>query len=455
MERISLNQITEAVSGVINAPFDDEIADVCIDTRKITPGCLFIAIKGEHYDGHDFIEEAYAKGAVAVVSEKKYVTTKPLIHVIDTRQALLDLAAYYRRLFSIDVVGITGSVGKTSTKEMVYAVLASQYKTVKTKGNLNNEIGMPMTLFSLDNSYEAAVVEMGMSDYGEISRLSRTLKPTIGIITNIGISHIQNFGSMENILKAKLEILDGMDQDTPLILNKDDDLLCDYIEKEKYNEILSFGINNTTADVKASNIIHHNMSAEFDVHCFGQHIHVTIPVMGKHNVYNTLAAVCVGLVLKIPLNKICESFQNYQNAPLRQNIYENNGIKILEDCYNASPDSIQAALDVLQEIPCEGKRVAVLGDMLELGEYSEQAHRSVGKHVAEANIDLLICYGKEAMQIKESAIINGMVYAHYFESKNTLIDFIRQNIYKGDAILFKASRGIKLEEVLQEVFKEC
>lgn len=444
MEKLTLQSIRTAVGG--SGGYDCPIENICIDTRKLTKNCLYIAIKGENFDGHNFIEDAFKLGASAVMSEKPINHEKAIL-VTDTKIALLELAKYYRSLFSVFTVGVTGSVGKTSTKEMIYTILNAKGKTLKTQGNLNNEIGMPLTIFGLENDCQNAVFEMGMSDFGEIETLSSICKPSVGIITNIGFSHIETLKTQENILKAKLEILKGMGSDAPLVLNGDDDLLKTVRSKIDH-PIIYYGFDQT-ADITATNIKQDAMKTSFTVNFYGKTIEAEIPTVGKHNVKNALAGFCIGLLAEIPPEQIVGAMKWYKNSGMRQNISYLDGVTIIEDCYNASPDSMAAAIDVVKSVECTGNRVCVLGDMLELGEKSEELHLEVGKMVARANVDMLLCYGEQAKNIKRGAIIIGMKNVMHFEDKESLASYIKANITRGDVIIYKASRGMRLEEVIK------
>ncbi|WMJ23763.1 UDP-N-acetylmuramoyl-tripeptide--D-alanyl-D-alanine ligase [Paludicola sp. MB14-C6] len=447
MERLSLQAIKNAVNGC--GEYDCEIESVCIDTRKIEPNCLYIAIKGENFDGHTFIEQALQSGANAVLSEKPIEGESRIIVVEDTKQALLDLAKYYKSLFHVFTVGVTGSVGKTSTKEMIYTILNAKGKTLKTQGNFNNEIGMPMTMFALGKEYENAVLEMGMSDFGEISALTKVCTPNVGVITNIGVSHIETLKTQENILKAKLEITDGMEHDATLVLNADDPFLSK-VNTMIDRPVLYYGIE-ASADVTASDIVQNETSTSFTINYYGKSIQAEIPTIGKHNVKNALAGFCVGLLADIPPEQIVASMKWYKNANMRQNVKKINGIIVIEDCYNASPDSMNAAIDVISNTNCNGRRFCVLGDMLELGDISEEAHVEVGKMVGRSRVDVLLCYGELAKEIKRGAIMMGMKNVFHFEEKENLVDYIKANVEPGDAIIYKASRGMKLEEVILAV----
>lgn len=451
MEKISLKEIARAVNSNIDSEI--YIDEICTDTRKIKEGSLFIAIKGENFDGHDFIEQAFEKGAAAVISSRK-IERENVVLVADTKRALLDLARYYLSRFSVFTVGVTGSVGKTSTKEMIYSILSYKAKTLKTEGNFNNEIGMPMTIFNIDASYKNAVFEMGMSDFGEILDLTKVARPNAGVITNIGVSHIETLGSRENILKAKLEIAEGMGHDAPLILNKDDKLL-ETVSMKLDRPVIYYGIDNKTSDVVASDIKSENGKTSFDISFFGRTIKASIPTVGRHNVLNALAGFCVGLVAEMEAEEIVKAMKDYQNSGMRQNISKIGERTVIADCYNASPDSMKSAIDVITSLDCEGKRVCVFGDMLELGELTKEAHLEVGKKVGrDGRIDMLLCYGERAEDIKRGAMQIGMKNVRWFKEKDELTGFILNNVKKGDAIIYKASRGMKLEEVMNAVNKE-
>lgn len=447
METLRVSEIAKVCGGEFN--IDTEITSVAIDTRKIEKGCLFICIKGERFDAHRFIDEAFEKGAAAVMISEDVKIDKPYIKVDDTAKQMLSLAGYYRSKFDIPIVALTGSVGKTTTKEFTHLVVNSKYKAIKTLGNLNNEIGLPQMLFMLDSSTEAAVIEMGMNHFGEIHRLSTATQPTVGIITNIGVSHIENLGSREGILEAKLEILDGLKKGAPLLLNGDNDLLST-VKNDDY-KIYFYAVDND-ADFKAVDIKENPNTTSFTVQYFGKEQKITIPAIGKHNVYNALAAFAVGILLDIDAETAADALKNYEPSGMRQKVVEINGITSIEDCYNASPDSMKAGITTLAGIQA-CKKIAVLSDMLELGEYSEQAHYDVGTMAAENKIDYLLCVGSDAKYIVDGARDNGLLKAYLFDSKQSLTDKLFEIAEKGDAVLFKASRGMKLEEVISEIYK--
>lgn len=447
METLRVSEIAKVCGGEFN--IDTEITSVAIDTRKIEKGCLFICIKGDRFDAHRFIDEAFEKGAAAVMISEDVKIDKPYIKVDDTAKQMLSLAGYYRSKFDIPIVALTGSVGKTTTKEFTHLVVNSKYKAIKTLGNLNNEIGLPQMLFMLDSSTEAAVIEMGMNHFGEIHRLSTATQPTVGIITNIGVSHIENLGSREGILEAKLEILDGLKKGAPLLLNGDNDLLST-VKNNDY-KIYFYAVDND-ADFKAVDIKENPNTTSFTVQYFGKEQKITIPAIGKHNVYNALAAFAVGILLDIDAETAADALKTYEPSGMRQKVVEINGITSIEDCYNASPDSMKAGITTLAGIQA-CKKIAVLSDMLELGEYSEQAHYDVGTMAAENKIDYLLCVGSDAKYIVDGARDNGLLNAYLFDSKQSLTDKLFEIAEKGDAVLFKASRGMKLEEVISEIYK--
>ncbi len=448
MKKLNLFEIAAAVGA--NADFDGVVSEICTDTRDLKEGSLFVALEGENFDGHNFAQTAVELGAAAVMCQKNTGCSKELM-VPDTRKALLDLAAYYRGLFDIPVVGVTGSVGKTTIKEMTHAVLSKKYNTLKNEGNLNNEIGLPETIFNLDDSHEAAVLEMGMSAPGEISRLSKTARPSIGIIGNIGVSHLENLGTRDNILKAKLEILDGMENDAPLILNGDDDLL--YNAKIKENPIFYYGIDNKFCRFKAYDIESDENGSSFiiDFGCGEQRVY--LPAIGRHNIYNAMAAFSVGFLLGVEPQSAADALAGYVPSGMRQRVRNIGGVVFVEDCYNASPDSMRAALAALMQIKAK-RHIAVFGDMLELGKVSEEAHKNVGWLAAESGVDVLLTYGQRAKLAAQTAMSGGIETVHSFNDKSELAKELSAMLCEGDAVMFKASRGMKLEDVIKSVYKE-
>ena len=451
MEKLLLSEIVTAVRGSFGYPSNIEVTSISTDTRTIEKGAVFVALKGNNFDGHDYAAKAMELGAVAVVAERAIEGAKCII-VDSTHLALLDIASYYRDKFNIKLVGITGSVGKTTTKEFVSLVMSKKFNTLKTIKNFNNEIGLPMTLFDLTNKHEAAVIEMGMSNLGEISRLSQTAKPDLCVITNIGFSHIENLGSQKNILKAKMEILDGADENAPLILSKDDKFLKDVKVRADRKKIF-YSISDTSADVYASDIITRDDKIEFNINSDGNTYKAKINFLGEHNIKNALAAFCVGREYRISPESMIEAISEYIPDGIRQTISDINGVKIIADCYNSSPDSAKSALHTLSQINTTGKKIAVLGDMLELGKMSNELHRSVGEAVCEENIDLLLCLGDMSDYYIKGALKKGFDINNtkIFTSKDEIAEYLKSTMTEGDAILFKASRGMKFEEIIEKI----
>ena len=450
METFLLKEIALATGGKIHSKFESVLIDnVSTDSRDIKKNALFVPIKGENFDGHDFIFDCIEKGASGCLTEKELPENIPCILVKDTKKALRDLAKFYISKFDIPKCAVTGSVGKTTTKDMIASVLSEKFNTLKTEGNFNNEIGLPRTVFGIDKDTEAAVLEMGMNHFGEIHNLSEIVRPSIGVITNIGVSHIENLGSREGILKAKLEILDFMKDDGVVFLNGDDP----YLRKaETGRKTVYFGIE-STCDVYAKNIRHDGLSGTFaEIHKGDICFEVKVPVPGSHMVLNALAASAVGFELGLSPEEIKRGIEGFKKSKMRMDIIAGNGINIINDVYNANPVSVKAAIDVLSA--AEGRRVAILGDMLELGEFSEAMHKDVGEYTGKSGIDVLIAIGKDAKYIFEGAEKSLLKECFYFETQEDFFAEGIQKIFKGDTVLVKASRGMSLEKTvykLQEV----
>ena len=449
MKAFTLQEAAAAL-GLPQMQAQATLADVCTDTRKIQPGSLFVCLRGERFDGHSFASQAAQLGAAALLVDHPVDADVPQLVVTDTGKALLQLAGWYRRRFRLPGVGLTGSVGKTTTKEFIALVLGAKYNTLKTQGNLNNEIGVPQMLFRLEDSHTAAVIEMGMNHFGEISRLTRAVAPTVGLITNIGVSHIENLGSRAGILQAKLEILEGMAPDAPLIVNMDNDMLRTV--KLGDRPLLTFAIDDQSADFTATDIAEQGSTTTFTVHHSTFTQPVTIPTVGIHNVYNALAAMAVGYVTGVDPVAAAAALANYVPAGMRQNLVQVGGVQVIEDCYNASPDSMRAALQTLGKLPVH-RRYAVLGAMLELGDYAKEAHTQVGKMAAENGIDGVLAYGADAAYIVEAAKQAGLENARLFDTKEALAQSLAQQVQPGDGVLFKGSRGMHLEDVMHTVYE--
>ena len=451
MEKLLLSEIVTAARGSFGYPSDIEVSSISTDTRTIEKGAVFVALKGQNFDGHDYAQKAMELGAAAVITERAIDGAECII-VDSTQTALLDIASYYRDKFNIRLIGITGSVGKTTTKDFISLVMSKKFKTLKTKKNFNNEIGLPMTLFNLTSEHEAAVIEMGMSNLGEISRLSLTAKPNMCVITNIGYSHIENLGSQENILRAKMEILDGADGNAPLILSKDDKYLKN-VEVRGNRKIVFYSISDSSADVYASDITTKDDKIKFNIHSDGKTYNAVLHCLGEHNVKNALAAFCVGREYNISPDDIIEAIGEFAPNGIRQGMLDINGVKVIADCYNSSPDSAKSALHTLSQLETRGKKIAVLGDMLELGQLSKDLHKSVGEAVFEEKIDLLFCFGEMSKYYIKGAVKKGFdeTKARLFDSKDELSNYLKSVIKEKDAVLFKASRGMKFESIIEDL----
>ena len=433
------------------------------DTREIEENDVYVGIKGETFNGNEFYEQAFEKGAKVCIlqgieindSIKEKYSDRAIIIVEDTIKALQDIATYKRSLYDIPVVAITGSVGKTSTKDIIASVVSMKYDVLKTQGNLNNHIGLPLTILKLKN-HNALVVEMGMNHLGEISVLSKIAKPNIAVITNVGTAHIGNLGSRENILKAKLEILDGLSENGTLIINNDNDLLHDWSNKEKSNsnvEIVTYGIENES-QFTATNISLKENSSEFEIQSLHDKEEIYVPIAGTHFIYNALSAIAVGSKLNIPLNKIKEGIQKFELTKNRMELINlKNGITIVNDCYNANYDSMKASIEYIGKV--SGKRkIAILGDMLELGEFSEELHKKTGEEIIKNNIDILITVGKMGKVIADtvkSADKNSKINVYQCESNKEAIEIAKGVLESNEIILIKASNGMKFKEITEEL----
>ncbi len=347
------------------------------------------------------------------------------------------------------MIAITGSVGKTSTKDMIASVVGTSFQVQKTQGNYNNHIGVPLTILSLKD-HTALVVEMGMNNFGELRTLTNIAKPTICVITNVGTAHIGNLGSRENILKAKLEILEGLTKEGIVIINNDNDLLHKWEEENKTYQVIDFGIENNSK-IMAKNIELQEYGSHFETNIYGKTIRASVPVSGIHFIYNSLCAMSVGICLKVPQEKILQGIQNFELSKNRMEIIENSkGVKIINDCYNANFDSMKASLEALARMQSK-RKIAILGDMLELGDYSKQMHEKVGSEVVKNNIDMLITVGKEATYIAKQAKQEGMSQIYEFGSVEEAIQKIQETGEVGDAILVKASHSMNFEKIVKQM----
>lgn len=425
---------------------------VTTDSRKVAKDNLFIPLVGEKFDGHDYIKQCFDSGAAVCLTQKAIpeMAGCSAIIVNDTAKALKDIATWHRNKYNIPVIGITGSVGKTSTKDMIACVLSKKYEVLKTQGNFNNEIGLPLTLLNLEEKHEAAVIEMGMSGFGEISRLTAVAQPKVAVITNIGVSHIESLGSQQGILAAKLEILEGLKPGGLVVLNGDDPLLKG--QRGKLSGRTVFYGMDTAADYRAEN--YQSLGEEgisFNITFKADSYMVKVPVPGVHNVYNALAAIAVGVEMNIPLDVIIDGIAEFSPGNMRQNIISHNGIKIINDAYNASPQSMQAAISVLEELSAKTRGIAVLGDMLEMGALAEELHCSVGNFIKDKKIKYLITVGKDSKYISQTVADSGnssMKICH-FDNNPDALEYILSIVELGDYILIKGSRGMKMEQIAE------
>ncbi|MEC2304288.1 MULTISPECIES: UDP-N-acetylmuramoyl-tripeptide--D-alanyl-D-alanine ligase [Heyndrickxia] len=425
---------------------------VCIDSRKIEKGNLYVPLTGRHADGHQYVEDAFRRGAAASLWQKDVPNPPanvPLLIVEDTEKSLQELSKSYRNALRAKVVGITGSNGKTTTKDMVASVLSEKFKVQKTEGNFNNHQGVPLTLLSLDEDTEIAVVEMGMSAKGEISFLTSIARPDVAIITNIGEAHIQNLGSREAIADAKLEITEGLPENGLLIYMGDEPLLQERVPNITGIRTKTFGKGHGN-DLYPVEWKQETSSSTFRTNASGD-IDFYLPVLGEYNVINSLAAILAGREFGMPFEEIRAGLGKTRLSAMRMEMADGiNGSKIINDAYNASPTSMRAAIRLVEQFEGTGRKILVLGDMLELGEKEAAFHREVGRDLNPEKIDFVFTYGKLGRLIAEACDFpDNRVFA--FEDKERLIDMLKGKIGAGDLVLVKASRGMQLEEVVKAI----
>lgn len=453
MKNLTLHNLAIACNGELNnaneAVCDTEIENIEIDSRKVTKGSLFVAIKGERVDGHNFIQQCYEAGAVCVISEEELNTDRPYIRVERSLQAVKDIAEFYLKGLRCKVVGITGSVGKTSTKEMIYSVLSQKYNVLKTEGNFNNELGLPLTVFKIREKHQIAVLEMGISDFGEMSRLAKIAKPDVSVITNIGLCHLENLKSRDGIMQAKTEMFEFLKPDASIILNGDDDKLSSITQYKDIKPVF-YGIDNvensecyadTVKPVGIEGIrcqLHDRQQLDIDA---------MIHIPGKHMVYNALAAVCVGKLFGLSAEEIRCGIEKLQPVSGRNNIIRVNEITVIDDCYNANPVSMKASIDVLSY--AETRKVAILGDMFELGSEEAALHAEIGDYIYNKNIDVVVLAGKlmknAYLKLYET---NESYNLYYFERADDMVPELEHIIQPEDTILVKASHGMNFIKIV-------
>jgi UDP-N-acetylmuramoyl-tripeptide--D-alanyl-D-alanine ligase len=465
---LTLGTVLEALTG---HPYDgvtQVITDAAIDSRLVIPGSLFVAIKGEHVDGHEFIEEAIQHGAVVVLIDREITVPVQIVDlrssisddelqsveiplallVEDTVQALQTIAGHWRKNLEIRVIGITGSVGKSTTKEVTADVLGRRYRTLKNPGNLNNEIGLPLTLLRVTESYRCAVLEMGFYVPGEIALLCRIAKPQVGVITNVSHVHMERAGSLDAIAAGKMELVEALpgSPEGVAILNYDDPIVRSMAESTKAR-VFYYGLS-PEADLWASDIEGLGLEGvRFVLHYLGDSLHVRVPLLGRHSVHTVLRAAAVGLTENLTWEEIISGLRTSQSQLRLVAVRGPGGSLLMDDTYNAAPTSVIAGLNLLSEM--EGRKVAVLGDMLELGEFEERGHRMVGVRVADT-ADELITVGQRARWIAEEAILSGLPQAKVVvvENKDAAIEYLHNRIGEGDVVLIKGSRGMQMDQIV-------
>ena len=450
MKPTKLKDIAGWCGGTLDPQYNEvEVCGVATDSREVKPGQLFIPLVGARADGHTFIRRAVENGAAATLSSAENSPQGvPTIHVADTLLAFGSIAAGYRAEMTARVVAITGSVGKTTTKEMLAAIFQRQFRTVWTEGNHNNNLGLPMSVMDLEPDTEIAVLELGMNHFGEMSYLTKIARPDMAVFTNIGTMHIEHLGSREGILRAKLEILEGMPDDGVVVMNGDEPLLWNLRDSMRFKHYY-FGVDNPACEVRASNVRSDDSGVTFEAVVFGRPVEIFVPANGQHTIYNALAAISAAALSGAAPENVKAGLAAFENTGMRQKIYERGGYTIIEDCYNAGPESMEAALNVLAERSTKGRRIAVLGDMLELGSCAMAEHYRIGR-LAVGKADLIFAYGVDATRVVTGAVTGGMKpsCAMYYEDQDELIHDLRARTRPGDTLLFKGSRGMKMERAL-------
>ena len=450
MRNITIGDILKMTGAEASFEIDENarVCNISNDSRDIKEDTIYAAIVGERLDGHDFARAALENGAIAAIVEKR-VTEKDIL-VKDTRRALKDIAMGYRSRFDIPFLAVTGSSGKTTTKDMLYFAVSESRKTLRNLGNLNSEIGLPMTVFNLDESHECAVLEMGMYVQGEIDYLAEIVKPHFAIITNVGVAHIQSAGSRENILKAKMEIANYMTQSDVLLINGDNDMLQTVDTGAIKPSVYKYGLEEHN-DIRLISYETTESGMKIRADILGKITEYEIPTLGIHNIYNSLSVMGLCSLMGLDMKKSSEGIRKYQPSKYRMEIKSVSGKTLIEDFYNANPDSLRASIETFRQMQGE-RKVAVLADMLELGEISEKEHMNAGIQASEI-FDVIICIGSDAKYIGKGAIENGFDKGrvYFFANNEEAVSEINSILRPGDAVLMKGSRGMKLEEVAESI----
>lgn len=449
--RLKLSEIVKATGGELLCGDEETvITSFSADSREIKGGTMFVPIKGERTDSHSFIDVVFEAGAAATFTEEKIpARQQPVVLVKNSREALQKAAAYYRSCFEIPIVGITGSAGKTTAKEMVALALSPKFNTLKTAGNQNSQIGVPLTICRLKKDHKAAVVEMGVSLPGEMARIAPVVKANYAVVTNIGVSHIEFLKSRENIMEEKLHIADFLPKDGIVFVNGDDDLLHTLNKKSKH-QIRTFGTG-FDCDIKASAMRHADNGTHFTYEYKGEKAQVFVPAAGLHNVRNALASIAVARALGVNMEDAVRAIAAYKPPAMRQQFFKSGNVTIIDDSYNASPDSMLGAIDILTQSSEPGRKIAVLGDMLELGHRAEQDHTAVGAYARKQGIDLLLAVGEQAKNICKGF---GEENSIWFDSNEKAIAYLKATLKEGDIVLLKGSRGMQLDDIVTALKNE-
>ncbi len=447
--KLSLAKIAALISAAGRFPAEDVAEGYSIDSRTIDAGQLFFAVKGERVDGHDFVEAALQKGAVAAVVRNdpraRYSSQSRLLLVDDTLFALQALAAGVRRLWGKPLVGITGSAGKTTTKEAIAHVLSARFRVLKSEGNFNNHFGLPLMLLKIEPEHDVAVIEMGMSHAGEIRALARIAQPEIGVVTNVAPVHLEFFDSLAGIARAKYELVESLPANGTAVLNADDEYVSQFGRGFK-GKVVTYGMR-PGSDVQAANVrAKGTEGTEFDVVASGARTHARLPLVGEHNVRNALAAIAVGMERGLELQEAAGALASLAPADKRGEVLQLGNITVINDCYNSNPRALEAMVDALAATPAR-RRIVVAGEMLELGPAGEQMHQQAGKHIAEKKIDVLI--GVRGLAQAMTAGADGGTQAKFVASPEEAGEWLAREARDGDVVLLKASRGVKLEKALE------
>jgi UDP-N-acetylmuramoyl-tripeptide--D-alanyl-D-alanine ligase len=449
--KLSLSKITEFMSGSGVFKGESIVRGYSIDSRTIQPGELFFAVKGEKMDGHNFVEQALSKGAIAAVickdQRSRYPAKSPLISVDDTLIALQMLAAAVRRIWAKPLVGVTGSAGKTTTKDAIAHVLATKFRVLKSEGNFNNHFGLPLMLLKIEPEHDIAIIEMGMSHAGEIAALAKIAQPEIGVVTNVAPVHLEYFKSIADIARAKYELIQSLPASGTAVLNADDEYVSQF-GRDFRGKVITYGFS-VTADVRAENFKPKGvLGSNFDVVVDGHREKATLPLMGAHNINNALAAISVAIERGLTLSEAVAALATLVPADKRGQVVRVGNITVINDCYNSNPKALDAMVDALATTPA-ARRIVVAGEMLELGPSADEMHRQSGRNIAEKKIDILLGVRGLAQGMIEAAKGSG-IRAEYVATPEGAGEWLAREARDGDVVLLKASRGVKLERALEK-----